>query len=178
MTAPGPGGRRPGRGPDGDPRPTVRPTRVRDVAAIAVVAALLGNILVQLTYGSLPTLPVAAAVVVTVLAAAEAAGGVVLRRRIERRNGAVPVPPLVAARAVLLAKASAVGGAVVAGLWVGVLMHTLPRAAVVVAAFRDSVVAGFGVVSALLLIGAAFWLEYCCRSPDDPDDTDGGIRST
>jgi hypothetical protein len=102
----------------------------------------------------------------------------VLRRRIERRNGAVPVPPLVAARAVLLAKASAVGGAVVAGLWVAVLMHTLPRAAVVVAAFRDSVVAGIGVVSALLLIGAAFWLEYCCRAPDDPDDTDGGIRST
>jgi hypothetical protein len=35
------------------------------------------------------------------------------------------------------------------------------------------------VVSALLLIGAAFWLEYCCRAPDDrPDDTDGGIRST
>ncbi|WP_224387801.1 DUF3180 domain-containing protein [Pseudonocardia sp. ICBG1293] len=177
MTASGPGGRDAGRGPGGDPRPTVRPTRVRDVAAIAVVAALLGNIGVQLTYGMLPTLPVAAAVVVVVLAVAEVAGGVVLRRRIERRNGAAPVPPLVAARAVLVAKASAIGGAVVTGLWVGVLMHTLPLSPVVVAAFRDSVVAGIGVVSALLLVGAGFWLEYCCRAPDDPDDTDGGIRT-
>ncbi|MEJ8279555.1 DUF3180 domain-containing protein [Pseudonocardia spirodelae] len=178
MTAPGPDGGRRGPGPGGDPRPTVRPTRVRDVAAIAVVAALLGNIGVQLAYGSLPALPVAAAVVVAALAAAEAAGGFVLRRRIARRDGAAPVPALVAARAVLLAKASSVGGAVVAGLWAGVLMHTLPRAAVVVAAADDSVVAGIGLVSAVALVAAALWLEHCCRAPDDPDDTDGGIRST
>ncbi|MEQ3551994.1 DUF3180 domain-containing protein [Pseudonocardia nematodicida] len=177
MTAAGPGGsgRRPG--PEEEPQPTVRPTRYRDLAAIVIVATLLGNILVQLTYSSLPSLPVASGVTVGVLAVAEIVGGFVLRRRIERRDGALPVPPLVAARAVLVAKASSVGGAVIAGLWAGVLVHTLPMASVVVAAFRDSIVAGIGLGCAFLLVGAGLWLEHCCRAPDDPDDTDGGVRS-
>lgn len=176
MTTPGPSGRGPGSGQD--PRPTVTPTRYRNLAAIAVVTALLGNILVQLTYSTLPALPLAAGVTIGVLAVAEIVGAVLLRRRIERRGGALPVAPLVAARAVLLAKASSVGGAVIAGLWAGVLLHTLPQASVVVAAFADSVSAGVGLGCALLLVGAALWLEHCCRAPDDRDDTDGGIRSS
>lgn len=175
MTASGPGGPG-GRRPEGpqDPRPTVTPTRYRDLAGIAVVATLLGNILVQLTYSSLPGLPVAAGVTVGVLGIAEIVGGVLLRRRIERRDGAPPVPALVAARAVLLAKASSLGGAVLAGLWAGLLVHTLPRAPVVVAAAADSVAAGLGLVCALLLVGGALWLEHCCRAPDDRDDEPGG----
>ncbi|MEU6699907.1 DUF3180 domain-containing protein [Pseudonocardia sp. NPDC046786] len=153
------------------------PTRYRDLIAIAVVATLLGNILVQLTYSTTPPLPVAAGVTIGVLAVAEFGVGIVLRRRIERRGGAAPVPPLVAARAVLLAKASSVAGAVIAGLWAGLLVHTVPRADVVVAAFRDSVTAGIGLVCALLLVGGALWLEYCCRAPEDPDDSDGAARS-
>lgn len=172
MTAPGRG---PGRSPEGpgDPRPTVTATRYRDLAGIAVVTMLLGNILVQLTYSSLPGLPVAAGVTVGVLGLAEIAGAVLLRRRIERRDGAAPVPALVAARAVLLAKASSVGGAVLAGLWAGVLLHTLPRSSVVVAAASDSVAAGVGLGCALLLVGGALWLEYSCRAPDDPRDEPG-----
>ncbi|WP_085913390.1 MULTISPECIES: DUF3180 domain-containing protein [Pseudonocardia] len=153
------------------------PTRYRDLAAIAVVATLLGNILVQLTYSTIPALPVAAGVTLGVLAVAEFGGGIVLRRRIERRGGAEPVPPLVAARAVLLAKASSVAGAVIAGLWAGLLVHTVPRADVVVAAFRDSVTAGIGLLCALLLVGSALWLEYCCRAPDEPDDSGGAART-
>ncbi|MFP5071789.1 DUF3180 domain-containing protein [Pseudonocardia nantongensis] len=175
MTASGPDGpadRSPG-GPE-DPRPTVTPTRYRDLGGIAVVATLLGNILVQLTYSYLPGLPVAAGVTVGLLGVAEIVGGVLLRRRIEHRHGAPPVPALVAARAVLLAKASSVGGAVLTGLWAGVLLHTLPRASVVVAAAADSVSAGIGLVCALLLVGGALWLEHCCRAPDDRDDDPGG----
>ena len=176
MSTPEPGGRRPGSGED--PRPTVTPTRYRDLAGIAVVVALLGNILVELTYSTLPPLPVAAGVTAGVLGIAELGGGFVLRRRIERRGGALPVPALVAARAVLLAKASSIGGAVIAGLWAAVLLHTVPRAPVVVAAFSDSVAAGIGLACALLLVGGALWLEYCCRAPEDPDDTGGGVRPT
>ncbi|ANY10027.1 hypothetical protein AFB00_12985 [Pseudonocardia sp. HH130630-07] len=146
------------------------PTRYRDLAGIFVVTALLGNILVQLTYSMLPVLPNAAGATVGVLAVAEFGGGFVLRRRIERRNGALPVPPLVAARAVLLAKASSVGGAIVAGLWAGLLLHTVPQAGQVVAAYADSLAAGLGLLCAFLLVGAALWLEHCCRAPDDPDD--------
>ena len=42
-----------------------------------------------------------------------------LRARIRREPGTTPVQPLVAARAVLVAKASSVAGAVVAGAWLG-----------------------------------------------------------
>lgn len=172
MSTPGPGG--PGRpGPPRDPRPTVTPTRYRDLAGIAVVATLLGNIAVQLTYSSLPGPPLAAGATVALLGIAEIVGGFVLRRRIERRPGTPPVPALVAARAVLLAKASSVGGAVLAGAWAGLLLHTLPRAPEVVAAAADSVAAGVGLGCALLLIAGGLWLEHCCRAPDDPEDEPG-----
>lgn len=174
MSTPDPGGRRPGSGED--PRPTVTPTRYRDLAGIAVVVTLLGNILVQLTYTSMPALPVATGMTVGVLGLAEFAGGFLLRRRIERRGGALPVPALVAARAVLLAKASSIGGAAIVGLWGGMLLYTVPQAPVVVAAFSDSVTAGIGLLCALLLVGGALWLEHCCRAPEDPDDTGGGVR--
>lgn len=175
MTAPGTGR---GRRPDPhDPRPTVTPTRYRDLLGIAVVAAILGNLVVRLAYSTLPGFPAAAGITVGVLGLAEIGGAVVLRRRIERRGGLPPVPALVAARAVLLAKASSVGGALIAGLWTGVLAHTLPRAAVVVAAASDSVAAGIGLVCALVLVGGGLWLEYCCRAPDDPEDGSGSSGS-
>ncbi|MFP5019418.1 DUF3180 domain-containing protein [Pseudonocardia phyllosphaerae] len=169
----GPGSRGPGGdGPEGpqDPRPTVKPTGYRDLVGIFVVVALLGNIVVRLihTYGTMPGIPTAAGIIVGLLGLAELAGGFVLRRRLD---GSGPrVPALVAARAVLLAKASSVGGAVIGGLWTAVLAYTLPRAGEVLAAAADSIAAGIGLVCALLLVGGGLWLEYCCRAPDDRDD--------
>lgn len=144
-------------------------TRPRDLLAAGLLALLVGNLLVWLLYASIPRLPVAAGITLGVLGLAELVAGYLLRARIERRPGARPVQPLVAARAVLLAKASAIAGAVVAGLWAGVLAYTLPRAGDVTAAADDSVSAGIGLGCALLLVGAALWLEHCCRTPDDPD---------
>lgn len=151
-------------------------TRVRDLLAAGLLAVLVGNLLTRLLYSSIPSLPVAAGVTLGVLGLAELAGGFALRARIERRRGAPPVDALLAARAVVLAKASAVGGSVVAGLWVGVLAYTLPQAGAVIAAAADSVTAGIGLGCALLLVGAALWLESCCRTPDDPDPDAGSDR--
>jgi hypothetical protein len=68
---------------------------------------------------------------------------------------------------VLVAKASSQAGAIMAGVWAGLLAHVLPRAADVTAAADDSLAAGVGLVCALLLVGGALWLEWCCRTPDD-----------
>ena len=31
-----------------------------------------------------------------------------------------------------------------------------------------------GLIGGVLLVGAALWLEYCCRTPDDPGDEPNG----
>ena len=112
------------------------------------------------------------------LGVAEAVAGNTLRARIRRRPGTAPVQPLVAARAVLVAKASALAGAIMAGVWAGLLAHVLPRRGESPPPARDAVAGGVGVVCALGLVGGALWLEHCCRTPDDEpgDEADGAPR--
>lgn len=144
-------------------------TRPRDLLVAGVVAAVLVHLLVRLAYGSLPAVPALAGATLGVLGIAEAVGGSALRARIERRPGTTPVQPLVAARAVLVAKASSLAGAIMAGVWAGLLTYTLPRSGEIVAATGDSVGAAIGLVCALGLVAGALWLERCCRSPDDQE---------
>jgi hypothetical protein len=156
----------------------VKATRPRDLLAVALVTAVLANLLISLSYGALPAFPALAGATLGVLGAAEALAGNALRARIRRRPGTRPVQPLVAARAVLVAKASALAGAIMAGVWAGLLAHVLPRAGEVTAAASDSLSGGVGLVCALGLVGGALWLEHCCRTPDDPgQDADEGHRA-
>lgn len=144
-------------------------TRPRDLLAVALIVAVLANLAVRLTYASFPGLPLLAGVTLGVLGVAEALGGRALRARIRREPATTPVQPLVAARAVTLAKASSLGGAVVSGAWTGLLVFVAPRSAGVPAAGADVATASIGLLCALVLVGGALWLEYCCRAPDDPD---------
>ena len=70
-------------------------------------------------------------------------------------------------RALRVAKASALAGAALLGLWFGFACYVVPDAAKVVAVGADAVTAVVGLVCALVLIAGALWLEYCCRAPDD-----------
>lgn len=144
-------------------------TRPRDLAVAALVAAVVVHLFVRLAYGSLPAVPPLAGTTLGVLGVAEAIGGRVLRARIERRPGTAPVQPLVAARAVLVAKASALAGAIMAGAWAGLLVYVLPRSGEIAAAAADTPGAVVGLACALVLVAGALWLERCCRTPDDPD---------
>ena len=148
------------------------PTRPRNLLAVGLVVAVLANLAVRLTYGSLPGFPLLGGITLGVLGIAEAIGGRGLQARIRRKPGTTPVQPLVAARAVLLAKASSVAGAVVGGAWLGLLVFTAPQAASVQAAASDTAAAAVGLGCALVLVGGALWLEHCCRTPDDPDTPD------
>jgi hypothetical protein len=80
------------------------------------------------------------------------------------------VQPLVAARAVLVARASALAGALVAGAWAGLLGYVAPRSADIAAAGGDTLAATVGLVGALVLVAGALWLQHCCRTPDEPGD--------
>jgi Protein of unknown function (DUF3180) len=151
----------------------VTPTRPRDLLAVALVTAVVAAILIQLAYGTLPPFPLLGGATPGVLGIAEAIGGSALRARIRQRPGTRPVQPLVAARAVLVAKASAVAGAVMSGLWIGLLVNVLPHSAQVAAEGSDAKAGVVGLVCALALVGGALWLEHCCRTPDDEQGPSG-----
>ena len=148
----------------------MRFTRARDLASVAVIAAVVAYLAVRLVYGKLPPLPRYAGVTLLVLAVVEGVLGSSLRNRIRHPDEGRPLQPLTAARAVALAKASSLLGAIMVGAWLGVLGYLLPRRDDLAAAADDLPSAIIGAVCAAILIGAALWLEYCCRAPRDPDD--------
>lgn len=146
----------------------MRFTKPRDLAAAALVAGLLAHLLVRLSYSTLPPLPTFAGFTLLVIAAGNLWLAFSLRARILRKPGARPVEPLTAARAVALAKASSLLGAIMLGAWAGLLLHVLPARGEFAAADHDTVSGIVGAVCSALLIGAALWLEHCCRTPTDP----------
>lgn len=148
----------------------MKPTRLADLLITAGVVALLAYLLVRAAYGVLPSLPPLAGVTLAVLAVVELALAYTLKSRIERKPGTRPVQPLVAARAVALAKASAVAGAVMAGVWLGLLAFLLPRRSEITAAADDTPSAVIGAACAIALVAAALWLQHCCRTPEDPEE--------
>lgn len=165
----------------------VRFTRARDLAAVAVIAAVGAHLVLLVGYGAVPPLPVLASLPLLALAVVEAAFGYGLRRRIQGgriqggriqgKRDAAPPDPLTAARAVALAKASSVLGALMGGAWLGVVTFLLPRRTDLRAAAADLPAAVVGVLCGAALVAAALWLEHCCRTPDNGDRSDRGPGS-
>ena len=143
-------------------------TRARDLIAIAAVAAVAIYLALRAFYGDLPPLPIFAALMLGVLAIVELLLGFPLRARV--RAGTRVVQPLTYARAVALAKASSILGALMFGAWLAAVVYLVPERGQLAAAADDLPAAIAGVVCAAGLTGAALWLEYCCRTPHDPDD--------
>jgi hypothetical protein len=150
----------------------MRPTRVFTLAVIAVIAAALTWPLLVGVYNSLPPLPWTGVPALLVVAAFEAGAGRDLRRRItgrgaSRNSGLKPADPLVVSRMLALARATALAGALVTGLMLGfigylsgMLSDSVPR--------HDMINAAITGAAALAMIGAALYLEFCCRVPGDP----------
>jgi hypothetical protein len=159
------------------------PTRIRDVLVVAVVAGAAGYLLTRWNYSALPVLPRFAGATAALIGVGEIIAGVGLRRRIRAQRDThgrppelPPVPPLTAARALAVAKASALAGAALVGLWGGFLGYVAPQAAQAPAASADTVTAVIGVIGALVLLGAALFLENCCRANDDDSSGEAGVR--
>ncbi|WP_163513642.1 DUF3180 domain-containing protein [Fodinicola acaciae] len=158
----------PDRDPDG-PAPSIGPTRPLTLLLAFAVAGVAAYLLVSRFYGdiSVPLLPV---FMFAVLAVIEGVLARATKARIERRPGTEPMPPLSAARMIVLAKASSLAGAIFAGLYAGALLYVLSVADQLRAAAAEVPIAGGGVVTAALLAGAALWLERSCRIPPADDD--------
>ncbi|RZQ61644.1 DUF3180 domain-containing protein [Amycolatopsis suaedae] len=141
-------------------------TRPRDLLVAGLVALALVYLLFQFAYDSIPRLPTFAGVTLLVLAVVEAVLAYVLRSRI--RSGRV-IQPVAVARAVALAKASSILGALMVGAWLAAFAYVVPRGAELTAAAEDLPSSIVGVLCGAALIAAAMWLEYCCRTPSDGD---------
>lgn len=141
-------------------------TRPRDLAIVGVLSAIVLYLIMQSAYGSMPPLPTLAGVTLIVIAVVDVALGFSLRSRIRAGR---PIEALNAARAVALAKASSVLGAIMLGAWLGVLCYVVPKRSELVAAVNDTPSAIVGALCAAGLIAAGLWLEHCCRTPKDPD---------
>lgn len=151
------------------------PTRVRVLVALAAIAAAIGWGVLQLVTGQsgrvLPV-PWLAAVTMWLLAIAVALWAAISRPRLQRKPGARPMPPLVAARTAALAMAASRTGALVAGFYAGVGLGAFPARMTEAGsdAMWAAVVTALG---ALGLVGAALWLEWLCRLPSKGEDAAG-----
>jgi Protein of unknown function (DUF3180) len=150
-------------------------TRARDLVLAGLVAAAVVYLLVRVLYGQMPPLPTFAGVTLLVLAIVEVWFGATLRARI--RHPRREVQALTAARAVALAKASSILGAIMLGTWLAILAYVLPRRSELTAAADDLPSAIVGVICAALLTAAALYLEWCCRTPSDQDNQPPGRNS-
>ncbi|HKS48463.1 MAG TPA: DUF3180 domain-containing protein [Amycolatopsis sp.] len=141
-------------------------TRPRELVVAGLIGLVPSYLTFKLAYGSLPRLPTFAGVTLIVLAVIEIALAIPIRSRIRdgRLTGAIGV-----ARAVALAKASSLLGALMLGVWLGVLAALAPRVGELAAAVGDVRSGVVGTGSSVVLLAAALWLEYCCRTPDQGD---------
>ncbi|MGK2879334.1 MAG: DUF3180 domain-containing protein [Mycobacterium sp.] len=155
-------------------------TRKRDLLVAAVLAAVVVYVLVTLLYRYFPPLTLWTGISLVVVAVAEALWGGVVRARIDEGHigvGPGMLDPLVVARSVVIAKASAWVGAIALGGWLGVLGYLLPRRSEMRVAADDTAGAVAAALCALALVAAGLWLQHCCRSPNDPPShADGAVE--
>lgn len=143
-------------------------TRLPVLLGVLAVCGALGwtgvRVITRVT-GSLPDVPLTAPLALVLLASVLGGSGLLMRRRVQQwRPGREHVSPELAVRLLVLAKASALAGAAVAGLYVGA---AIAYAADLDVPFRRSSTwwclgsAGLAVV----VVVAALWLERQCRTP-------------
>lgn len=153
-------------------------TRTRDLTIAVVIAAVLGFVLIRVLYHYFPPITLMTGVSLLAVAAVEAGWGWSVRGKIQAGQIGVGVGrlhPLAVARSVAIAKASAWLGAVMLGWWLGVLGYLLPRRSELRVAAADTPGVIVAALCAFLLIGAALWLENCCKSPGEKNDDADGV---
>lgn len=96
-----------------------------------------------------------------------------MRRKL--RDG--QVDPFVATRTAALAMAASRTGAIAAGVYAGFLVWFVGQWWIEAARARG-IASAIAVVTAVLVVAAALWLERICRIKDGSDDDDDGTTET
>jgi hypothetical protein len=156
--------------PEPTREPRMRPTSLSTLCVAALAMAALAWLAISNFYRYVPPLTLIPPLTMLGLAGVEAVLAWNTKARIDRREGAPPVNPLAVAWYVVLAKASALGGALFTGVYAGLLVGLLPQRGRLTAADHDLPPTIVGLVGALALTLAGLWLERSCRVPPSPDD--------
>ncbi|MBL7502090.1 DUF3180 domain-containing protein [Frankia sp. CNm7] len=141
----------------------MRPTRAAELVIAGVVTGVLAYLLLGWTYRSLPELPRTGPLSVFVVALVELQTADITRRRLAGRPGTKPIMPITVARLAVLAKASSLTAAVMAGGWAALLGYTAAHYDEFGTAGADLITAGLGLGSAVALLAVALLLERVCR---------------
>jgi hypothetical protein len=161
------------RPPGQPPRPpSVAPTSLATLFASALAASALAWLAISRFYGDLPAMPWLPPLTLAGLGVVEAITAASTKARIDRKKGTIPINPLLVARYVVLAKASALAGALFVGGYGGVLVWLLSERGRLRAVAMDLPGTVVGLLGALALVVAALWLERSCRVPPPPPETD------
>lgn len=152
----------------------VTPTRWR---VLLTVALLTGAVVYAVTRvwssrsSMLPGVPIGAAVVIALLGVAVLLTALTLRGRFQHKPGREPVPPLAAARLVVVAKTASHAGALLAGAYAGLFVFYLFDLDTEIRTSR--MIASVACVgAAVLLVVAGLVLERLCRIPEDRERRD------
>jgi hypothetical protein len=152
----------------------MRPTPVRLLIILAVVAGSLGwavLVLVHALAGRIIVVPWLAAAAMWLVAGGLLSWTVTVRPRLQRKLGARPIAPIVAARTAVLAIAASRIGALVAGFYGGVVVGDVPFLSTT--SGSESFWAALATsIGSLTLAVIALWLEYICRLPAGPGGDD------
>lgn len=150
----------------------MQPTKVTTLLGVGLAAApagwLFGRIVQELS-GALPAIPWVFPVLLVFMAALLLAGTRVAKGWIAERRYDNRVDALLVARLLVLGKAAAVFGAVIAGAYVGLGLLVLNELAGSVARDRALVAAAVAVAAVSVAI-AGFRLELGCRVPPDESE--------
>lgn len=155
----------------------MRPTRVRVLILLAVVATLVSFAL-QRTLRSgghdMPPVPWTASIGLALVACLVYSAALPVRRMLRGGPGARPVHPLRAARAAVLGKATAYAGAVVLGWYLAQVLLLAPDLDVD-ARQTQAVRAAVTALAALAASVAGLLAERMCRVPPEGPDGAGGV---
>ncbi|HVV31519.1 MAG TPA: DUF3180 domain-containing protein [Mycobacteriales bacterium] len=160
----------------------MRPTRPSLLLGTFAVALVVAWVATRFGYDSFPPLPDGPVITVLAVALLECGLAWTTRNRLHRRKrptSARPIEPMLVARYAVLARASSLAGALIGGAWAGILIDLLSRRSGVEAIDDDRRVAIAGLISGVLLVVAALWLEWVCRirrppAQGDEQDKDPG----
>jgi hypothetical protein len=158
--------------PSRGPRPSMTPTSVSTLVVAGLAMAALSWLAISRFYGDFPTIPWLPGLTLLGLAGLEFAAAVNTQARIDRRRGTEPVDPLLVARYVVLAKASALAAALFTGLYTGVAAWLVTEQGRLAEAEEDLTPAVVGLVGSVALVVAALALERACRVPPPPPSSD------
>ena len=149
----------------------MRPTRLRDLALIALFASGFGWAIVKLVErfaGRFPPVSWLTPATLALIALTLLYWTIGIRRRLARLPGSKPLPPEVAARTAALALAASRTGALMCGGYAGAAAAFAVRLDLPAARAR-AINSGLSVIASLVVVGVALWLERACRLPDEPD---------